>query len=105
MTQATNINAYYRDLADAKQAVATAQGKVDLLEEQIVGMGSELPIDDAVMPEDIVQPDEVVAVKPLSRMNRAELNAKAIEVGVETPEELGTNNDVIKAITAKEGEK
>lgn len=104
----THINAYYRDLADAKQEVAVAQGKVDLLEEQIKGMGGELPEGGEVVPlepttEDAVTAGDVSAAeqkpeKSLSKMNRAELNAKASEVGVEAPEELDTNADVIKAI-------
>lgn len=102
----TNINAYYRDLADAKQEVAVAQGKVDLLEQQIVAMGGELPTDGYTMPdeasEDTVTDSDVSAAetpsKSLSNMNRSELNAKATALGIESPESFATNKDVIEAI-------
>lgn len=102
----THINAFYRDLADAKQAVAVAQGKVDVLEEQITGMGYPLPNKDGSIPnsegEDTATSEDVSAAesKPLDKMNRDELNAIASEKGIEAPEELGTKKDVLNAIVS-----
>lgn len=107
----THINAYYRDLADAKTAVAVAQGRVQELEQQIVGQGGELPTDGVVIPqavpEDVVTNEDVSAVetaseKPLDKLNRTELNAKAKEAGVDSPEDLDTKKDVIDAIKGAE---
>lgn len=102
----TNINAYYRDLAGAKQEVAVAQGKVDLLEQQIVAMGGELSGTESVEPEDTTEDTassndtsaSETPAKSLKNMNRAELNAKAAELGIESPESFATNKDVIEAI-------
>lgn len=108
----THINAYYRDLQEAKKEVAIAQQRVDELEAHITASGHVLPTAEVPNPqdveEDVVTPDAVSAVetpsdKPVSKMNRAELNAKANEVGVESPEQFETNKDVIEAIKAKEG--
>lgn len=108
----THINAYYRDLEDAKREVAIAQQKVDELEAYIQASGHDLPDAEVPVPqdteEDVVSHDAISAVdtpqeKPLGKMNRAELNAKANEVGVESPEQFKTNKDVIEAIKAKEG--
>lgn len=109
----THINAYYRDLIDAKQAAAVADQRVVELEAQIVAMGGTLPGEEVstpeAVPEDTVTPEDVSATesqdKPLSKMNRSELNAKATELGVEAPEELETNKAVIEAIKSKEGQK
>lgn len=63
----THINAYYRDLIDAKQAAAIAQARVDELEAQIVAMGGTLPGDEVPAPEpvaeDVVSPEDVSAAE------------------------------------------
>lgn len=64
----THINAYYRDLADAKRSMAEAQGRVDELERQIVARGAELPEEGSELPpeptsEDTVTADDVSATE------------------------------------------
>lgn len=63
----THINAYYRDLIDAKQAAAVAQARVEDLEAQIVAMGGTLPGEEVsvpeTVPEDVVSPEDVSAAE------------------------------------------
>lgn len=100
----THINALYADLTAAKQAAAIAHGKVAELEDQIRGRGGVVPGEEGPAPdvpaEDVVSSEDVSASesKPLSKLNRTELNAKAVEAGIENPEQFKTNAEVVNAI-------
>ncbi len=110
----TNINAYYADLATAKQESAVASQKVAILEEQIKAMGGVLPDAEAPVPEEPAEEtsssEDVSAseVKPLEKMNRPELEAAAKDAGIDHPEDLDTKADIREAILSiepKEGDK
>lgn len=91
----THINAYYEDLAIAKQEAAAAIQRVVLLEEQILARGGELPIE-ASGEEDTSDGD----TKALDKMNRDELDTYAFEHGIENPAQYETKKNLIDAIEA-----
>lgn len=97
--QPTSINAFYAELEVAKAQVQVAQGQVEHLENQIRDRGGVVPGEEQ---EANGTPEQPVAEKPLNKFNREELNAKAVEVGVENPEELENKRAVIEAIEGKE---
>lgn len=112
--QPTNINAFYAELEIAKSRLQAVQGEVEHLENQIRDRGGVVPGEEKkskkkdnpkLAPEANETPEQPVVEKPLDKLNREQLNAKAVEAGVEKPEELENKNAVIKAITAKEGQK
>lgn len=90
----THPNAFRIEAAQKRAEATRLNDEADQLEAQAEVIDP--TIDTEV--EDLEQKPE----KPLSKMNRAELNAKAIEVGVESPEDLSTNKDVIEAIQGEQ---
>lgn len=72
-------NAEYANLKDNSEKVSKSKGDEE---------------------EEDKEPEE----KALSRMNREELNAKALSLGIETPESMENNKAVIKAIEEKQAE-
>lgn len=108
----TNINAFYSDLAEAKKEEAIAHQKVIELQDTIVARGHQLPNADGSFAdpnedqEDTASSDDVSAaeVKPLTSMNRDELETYATEHGVENPVQYQTKSELLSAINAKESE-
>lgn len=90
----THINAFKAELAQAEVEVQQAQGRVEALKDQIATMEA---ADGSPVDAPVETPAAVDSVADLEKLNRSDLEDRATEAGVESPEDAANKQELAQA--------